>query len=356
MLRLFNRSTQRLLGIDISARSVRVVELSCSNDDYTLEAMGVAPVREGAIEENGIVDTLAVSEALTAAIALARTKLKHAAVQVSGAAVITKVIEMEASLGEDEMETQIAVEADQYIPYDMSEVAMDFEVLGLVPDNDHMVEVLVAACRNDSVDQRVEVLEQAGITAKVVDVEAYAIERACRLVKDQFHLPEDNPVLAVLDLGSTKSVLYVLHHDRVIYTREQMFGGQQLTDEIQRRYGLELDAAESAKQSGELPDDYEPEVLQPFIEAEAQQISRALQYFYSSSTFNDVDGLLLIGGSSNIAGLADVIEKRLGIVTRRATPFDHMKHSRKVDAHMVKQYGASLFVACGLAMRGFADG
>ena len=233
---------------------------------------------------------------------------------VDGGTVITKTIEMSAALNEDEMENQLQVEADQYIPYPLEEVALDFEVQGPSPRSDEQVEVLIAACRKENVEMREAALELGGLKAKVMDIEAHCMQRAFELVRSQFTEAEDeeDQVIAIVDIGATMTTLSVLTSVGAPYTREQLFGGKQLTEEIQRRYSLSVEEAGLAKKQGGLPDDYESEVLQPFKEAVVQQVTRSLQFFYSSSAYDDVDHIILAGGTSSIEGLADMVAAKLG--------------------------------------------
>lgn len=353
MFGLLKKKSNVVLGVDISSTSVKVLELGLRGSGYRVEAFGVEPLPPGAVVENNIHDVDIIGEAIARAISQSRTGLKNAAVAVSGSAVITKTIDMDASLSEDEMETQITVEADQYIPYAMDEVAIDFEVQGLNEKNPERVEVLLAACRRDNVEMREEALRLGGLTARVIDVEAFAMERACELIEDQLDLPDQDPVLAVVDIGATKTTLNVISRGKTVYTREQLFGGRQLTDEIQRRYGLTPEEAEKAKCKGRLPDDYEPEVLEPFRETVVQQVSRSLQFFYSSSQFNDVDVIALVGGSASISGMAEMIQDKLGVTTRLANPFAGMSMAGRVDTDQLASKAPSLMIACGLAMRSF---
>ncbi|KEI70727.1 pilus assembly protein PilM [Endozoicomonas elysicola] len=353
MFGLLKNKSNTVLGVDISSTSVKVLELGLSGSQYKVEAFSVEPLPPGAVVENNIHELDVIGEAVAKALSHSRTSLKSAAVAVSGSAVITKTIDMDASLSDDEMETQITVEADQYIPYAMDEVAIDFEVQGLNEKNPERVEVLLAACRRDNVEMREEALRLGGIKTKIVDIEAFAMERACELIEGQLDLPDEDPVLAVVDIGATKTTLNVISRGKTVYTREQLFGGRQLTDEIQRRYGLTPDEAEKAKCRGGLPDDYEPEVLDPFRETVVQQVSRSLQFFYSSSQFNDVDAIALVGGSASIVGMAEMIQDKLGIPTRLANPFAGMSLAGRVDADELASEAPSLMIACGLAMRSF---
>jgi type IV pilus assembly protein PilM len=341
-----------VLGVDISSSSVKMLELSRSGDQYRVESYSVASLPPNAVVEKNLVEIEPVSEVLRQAQARARTKLKTVAVAVAGSAVITKLIDMPAGLSDDAMETQIGLEADQYIPYPLDEVALDFEVQGPAPNNPDQVEVLLAACRRENVDSRVGALEGAELIGKVVDVEAYAVERAFRLVRSQFDYDDDS-VVAIVDIGATMTTLSVLVGGSTVYTREQLFGGRQLTEEIQRRYGLTVEEAGLAKKQGGLPDDYEHDVLDPFKDAVVQQITRSLQFFFSSSQYNDVDHILLAGGVASMPGLAELVQERLGTSTSVANPLAHMSVSSKVDVAALSNDAPSLMIACGLALRSF---
>ena len=353
MLGLFKSRSSAVLGVDISSTAVKVLELSRSGGKYKVETFAQEPLPLGTVVENNIQDPQAVGEAIGKAVSRARSGVKNAAVAVSGSAVITKTIEMDASLSDDEMETQIAVEADQYIPYALDEVAIDFEVQGLNEKNPERVEVLLAACRRDNVDVREEALNIGGLKVKVVDVEAFATERVYELIDAQLGLSDQDPVVAIIDIGATNTALNVLSRGKSVYTRDQLFGGRQLTDEIQRRYGLSPVEAEKAKCKGGLPDDYEPEVLEPFRDAVVQQVSRSLQFFYSSSQFSDVDAIALAGGAATIPGLAEMIQDKLGVTTRLVNPFASMAMAGKVNASALASEAPALLIACGLAMRSF---
>ncbi|MFN3581846.1 MAG: pilus assembly protein PilM [Pseudomonas sp.] len=353
MLGLIKKKANTLLGIDISSTTVKLLELSRSGNRYKVEAYAVEPLPSSAVVEKNIVELEGVGQALEKVLARSRTSLKQAAVAVAGSAVITKTIEMDADLDPDEMEEQIKLEADQYIPYPLDEVAIDFEVQGPSPRNPERAEVLLAACRRENVDIREAALALAGLGARVVEVEAYAMERACELVIDQLDGDRDEMTVAVIDIGATMMTLSVLSKGRIIYTREQLFGGKQLTDEIQRRYGLPQEEAGLAKKQGGLPDDYETEVLGPFKDAVVQQVSRSLQFFFAGGQYNDVDYILLAGGTASIPGLDQLIQQKIGTTTLVANPFANMTLSNKVNAVALSNDAPALMIACGLAMRSF---
>jgi|TARA_Y100001933_G_scaffold101868_1_gene102456 type IV pilus assembly protein PilM len=350
---LFKKKSNALLGLDISSTSVKLLELSRNNGRYRVEAYAVEPLPPNAVVEKNISDVEGVGEAIKRVISRSKAQARQAAVAVAGSAVITKTIEMDGALNDDEMENQITVEADQYIPYPLDEVAIDFEVQGISERNPEQVEVLLAACRRENVEMREAALQLGGVKPMVVDIEAHAMKRAFELIKPQLGSNPQDLVVAIIDIGATMTTLSVLADDRSIYTREQLFGGKQLTEEIQRRYSLSFEEAGLAKKQGGLPDDYEEEVLQPFKEAVLQQVTRSLQFFFSSSQYDDVDYIVLAGGTASIDGLADMIENKLGTPTLIANPFVDMALANKVDADALANDAPAMMIACGLAMRSF---
>ena len=349
---LGKRKATQVLGLDVSSTTVKLLELSYSGERYRVESYAVSSLPQDAVIEKNVNDVEGVSNAIRTVVAQSRTKLKNVAAAVAGSSVITKIIDMPQGLGDDDMETQLTLEADQYIPYPLDEVSIDFEIQGPSPENESQVEVLLAACRRETIEARVEAIEGSELFPKIMDVEAYAMERAFFLLQNQLELDDDSTV-AVIDIGATMTTLSVLNNGQTIYTREQLFGGKQLTDEIMRRYGLPLEEAGLAKKQGGLPDDYEPEVLEPFKEAVVQQVARSLQFFFSSSQYNDVDQIILAGGVASMEGLEELVQEKLGTPTAVANPFAHMSISSRVNAVALSSDAPAMMIACGLALRSF---
>ncbi|OUR66823.1 pilus assembly protein PilM [Bermanella sp. 47_1433_sub80_T6] len=352
LAKLFKKKNKAVLGIDISSTSIKLIEIVEQNGRMQVEAYASEALSENAVVEQAINDEEAVAESIKKAYVRSRSSVKKASVAVAGSAVITKVIQMTEGLSSDEMENQIRVEADQYIPYPLEEVALDFEEQGPVEGNDNLVNVLLAACRKETVELREDAIEIAGLESSVVDIEAFCVERAYQLLESQLE-GENIDTVAIMDIGATMTTLNVLHKGGIIYTREQMFGGRQLTEEIQRRYGISAQEAMKAKLEGGLPDDYETEILEPFKESVVQQVSRSLQFFYSSSQYNDVDYVILAGGTSSLEGLALLVQEKIGTPAIVANPFADMTLGQKVNAQMLANDAPGLLVACGLAMRSF---
>ena len=350
---LFKKKSVPLIGIDITATAIKLLELSQSGSKYRVESYGVEPLPANSVVDKNINDIDAVGEAVGRAWKKSGSKNRNAVSAVAGASVITKMITMPADLSEDDMETQIQLEADQYVPFPLEEVALDFEILGPVENNPERVDVLLAASRSENVDNRVAVLDIAGLTAKVIDVEAFALENSVRMVAQSQFPDAEEEIIAIADVGSTTTTFSVLEKLKVIYSREQQFGGHQLTEDIQRRYGLSFEEAGLAKRQGGLPDNYEPEVLEPFKDSMVQQISRAQQFFYSSSSINNIDHLILAGGCASIHGMAELIESKIGVHTVTCNPFANMSVASRVPTQSLANDAPALMVACGLALRSF---
>ncbi len=257
-----SRKKPPLIGLDISSTSVKLMELSRTGSSYRIEGIGVEPLPANAVVEKNVAEVEAVGESVKRALAKSKIKSKYCAIAVSGSSVITKRITMAANQSEDEMEGQIQLEADQYIPYPLEEVNLDFHVMGETEGNPETVDVLLAACRSENVDDRVAAVELAGLTPKIVDIEAYTVETVFSAMAPQMPDEGMDKTVAIVDIGATMTSLSVIHNHRLIYTREQNFGGKQLTEEIMRRYGLSYEEAGLAKRQGGLPDNYEPEVLE----------------------------------------------------------------------------------------------
>ncbi len=351
---LLKAKTRPLLGLDITTSSVKLIELGLSGGQYRVESYAAEATPPNSINEKAIVDAAAVGDAIKRAVKRAGARAKEVAVAISGDAAITKVIQMPRSLSDSELEGQVEMQADQYIPFPMEEVSFDFEVVGPSEKDPEMLDVLLVATRTENVEQRLAACAAAGLTARIVDVEAFALENACRLLTHQMPDGGLERVIAVVDFGASSTTFSVLRDLKVIYTRDFAFGGQQLTEEIMRTYGLSMEEAGRVKKEGGLPDNYQSEVLDPFIDDMCQQVSRSLQFFLASGAGREQpEKILICGGCANIAGAAEVIKSRVGIDAEKGDPLGQMKLSSRAKTQSVKKDATALLTACGLALRSF---
>ena len=351
---MFASRSKTLAGLDITTSSIKLIELTQSGRNFAVECYAAEPSPPNSITEKSIVDAEAVGEAVRRAMKRAGTKSAEVAIAISGDAAITKIIQMPSNLNENDLEAQVEIQADQYIPFPMEEVSFDYQVIGESETDPEMVDVLLVATRTENVDQRRAAVEAAGLKARVVDVEPFALENACSLMTHQMPDAGIGHQVAVVDFGASSTTFSVLEDLRVIYTRDFNFGGQQLTEEIMRIYGLSLEDAGCAKKEGGLPSNYQPEVLDPFIDDMTQQVSRSLQFFLASGGGREQpEQVLVCGGCANIPGVADLIASKVGIPTEIGDPLGQMKISSRARSQGVEEDATALLTACGLALRSF---
>lgn len=349
----FKEHTPPLIGVDISSASVKMVELSGTPDNLGLVAYAVVPLAKDSVVDGNIAGLEQVGSAVDRAWKLLGTREKRVALALPSAAVISKKVIMPANLREEDMELQVEAEANQYIPFALDEVNIDFQVLGPTANNPQELDVLIAASRKDKIEDRVVAAEEAGLKVIVMDVETYATEAAYALACNQLPNSGREQTVMIIDIGAMMMHINVLHDNQSVYLREQSFGGDHLTQEIQRRYGLSAEDAEIAKRKGGLPDSYSDEVLQPFIQSLAMEVARALQFFTSSTQYNRVDHIMLAGGCAAIPGVDRAVSERTQVNAIVANPFINMSISNKVKQQSLAIDAPSLMVACGLAMRRF---
>ena len=354
LAKLFQTQSPPLIGVDISSSAVKMVEIEQAGKNLLrVERYVIESLPKDAVTDGNIMNLEAVAESLRRAWKRMGTRTKHVAMALPAAAVITKKIIVPAGLREDELEAQVETEANQYIPFALDEVNLDFQALGPAASGPDDMEVLIAASRKEKVEDRVAAAESAGLKAFVMDVESFATQAACEMVAQQLPNAGRDQTIAVVDIGASMMHVNVLRNGQSIYLREQTFGGNQLTQEIQRRYSLSSDEAEIAKRQGGLPENYESEVLQPFMDTLALEVARAIQFFFSSSQFTQVDHILLAGGCAMIPGLDEIVATRTQSSTMIANPFASMALSSRIKPKQLTLDAPALLIACGLAMRRF---
>lgn len=352
---IFNPKAQPLIGLDISSSSVKLVEVAeVGKDAYRVERYAIEPLPKDAVLDGNITNLEAVSEAVKRAWKKMATRTKNVAIALPAAAVITKKIVVPAGLREEELEIQVETEANQYIPFALDEVNLDFQVIGPSPTSAEEVEVIIAASRKEKVEDRVAVAEAAGLKATVMDVESYSMLTAFEMIEKQLPGNGIDQSIALIDIGANMMNVTVLRNNQSIYNREQAFGGNNLTQDIQRAFGMTAEEAEAAKRAGGLPENYDADVLRPFMENLAQEVTRAMQFFFTSTSYNQIDHIVLSGGCAVIPGLDEVVATRTQVNTIVANPFANMSlNQTRVKPKQLASEAPALMIACGLAMRRF---
>lgn len=340
------------MGLDIGSSSIRLIQLSQRGSSFRIDHFAIEPLPPGVIVEKSVQDIEAISGAIQSAVRNSGSNSRYCAVAVSGSAVFTKTISLPANLAEADIESQVQIEANQYIPYPLDEISLDFEVLGPSPRNADMVDILLAASKNENVESRQDALEALGLKTKVVDVESFAIANAFELIRERDGIRSTETV-GIFDIGFDLSTLLILRNGRVVYTRDHPFGGNQLTEEIMRRYDMTPEQAGFFMRGEPGPENFEEEVLEPFMLNVVHQISRALQFFSSSAEFSNIKTMYLSGTMASVKGLSDVVEQELGIKTAVADPVSGLEVAPTVAVAALNRNAPNLMVAMGLALRGF---
>lgn len=351
---LFSREPSPLLGVDVSMSSVKVVELSRNRaGQLVLDRCALEPLERGWIVDGNIEKFDEVADAVRRVVRKAGSRTKHAAFALPASSVITKKIVLPGGLSESELEIQVESEANQYIPFSLDEVSLDYCVTGPSLTSVGDVEVLIAASRKEKVQDRQGLAEAAGLKPVVVDVEPYASRMAAARLIESLPAKGKDSLVALFEIGAFSTSLQVICNGEALYEREQAFGGAQLSQMIARQYGFSQDEAELKKRTADLPEDYGTAVLNPYIGGVAQEISRALQFFFTSTPHNRVDHIFLAGGTAGVAGLTDEVTTQTSFACMVANPFENMEMGAAVRATKRMREAPSYLTATGLALRRF---
>ncbi len=351
---LLGRKHPPMIGLDISSSSVKLVELGRSAaGELVLERFATEPFEKGWITDGQIEKFDEVAEAVRRVVARSGSKTRDAVLAMPQSAVITKKIMLPAGLRDEEMELQVEAEANQYIPFSLDEVSLDFCVIGPSPTSVGDVEVLIAASRKDRVQDRQGLAEAAGLRPVILDIESHASRMAMgRLIASLPNAGKD-ALVALFEIGGETTSLKVLRDEEMLYDRDQAFGGSQLTQLISRQYGFSFEEAEQKKLANELPADFEVAVLNPFVDSLSQEIGRALQYFFTSTPHHKVNYVMLAGGTATLAGLKERVTELTGFACMVVNPFENMAFGAAVREAKLKREAPAYLTACGLAMRRF---
>ena len=345
-----------MLGLDISSSSVKLVELGQDKaGTLVLERCAIEPLERGWISDGNIEKFDEVAEAVRRVVRKSGTKTRNVAMALPPSAVITKKIILPGGMSDSELELQVEIEANQYIPFPLDEVSLDFCVVGPSANSAGDIVVLIAASRKEKVQDIQGLAEAAGLKPVIVDVESYASRLATSRLIESLPKKGVGSIVALFEVGALTTSMQVIRNDEVLYDRDQAFGGAQLTQLIVRQYGFSLEEAESKKRNGELPDDYESSVLNPFVESMVHEIGRALQFFFTSTPHNKVDCVMLAGGSAALPGLTAAVTKHTTFACSLVNPFEGMEIGDGVRLNKMTREAPSYLTACGLALRRFVQ-
>lgn len=356
MFGLFRKRQRSIVGADIDSLSASLLELSPEGSTFKLKAYGIGSLAQKEVSgdeqaaQEGL-DFEAQGNSLAKLLKAGKFFSRNVISAVPASSVITKHLVMDASLNNEEMESQVVLEAEQVIPYPIEEVAMDFEVLGEHAQDEGKVNVLLVACRKQTVDDRESVLTLAGLSPQAIDVVSYAMERAYSLVQPQLTLPEKGASVALVHVGDLFTTLNILRNNRSVYVRSSPFGLRQMADQLSQKMQCSLqEALNKCLKPDSLGSD--AKLVADFYSQAANQVNRLMEQYYSAEHAPIVDHIILSGRFADISVLQQKVEELASVKCTLANPFADMRIASSVNKDQLDQYAPALFVACGLAMRG----
>ncbi|CAN5387034.1 pilus assembly protein PilM [soil metagenome] len=326
----YNAKSHTFVGVDISNRTVKLLQLHQENKTFEVKAYSIISMPATAVITKEIKDIVATANAVKKAITQGNITAAYAAVAIDDASVINKLIQMDATLSDYEIEQQIYFEAEKYIPFKLSEVNFDFKIMGPSTNSADWCDVQLTIARSENISAYEQALSQAGLILKIVDLESYALQRVAELMAA--HLPNRgiNKVIAMVDVGELRTTLTILYNLSQIFNRNEIFGMQQFTNDI-------LSCEEKN--------------LRLFKSALVQHLQRALQFFFSAKPYSEIHTLLLVGNCAIVPNITDYLTEQLNIPTLIANPFIDMSISSHIDSEKFLQVAPVLTISCGLAVR-----
>lgn len=351
---MLSRRTKDLVGIDVGSSSVKIAQLREQRGGYQLLSLGLLPISADAIVDNSIMDSGAIVSAIRNLAESHKVKTKNVATSVSGHSVIIRKIQLPI-MTEEEMEASIQWEAEQYIPFEISEVNIDFQILGPDSKDPSQMNVVLVAAKKDFVNDYVAVFQEAGFKPIVMDVDCFAVENAYEANYDA----GEEDIIALINMGASAMNVNVLKEGVSVFTRDIQVGGNMFNEELQKRLGLSGEDAEQVKLGAEL-EDVDPEAVLDVIEdAKAnliQEIQRSLDFYSATSADERVQKVYITGGVSRTATMQESLHERLGVPVELLDPFRMLSTSEKdFDPEYLEAVAPLFSVAVGLGMRRLGD-
>lgn len=341
-------SAQLVVGVDIGSHSVKVCQLKRTDKGYSVVTLGSATLPEGAVDDGALNEPEIVASAISNLFKNLKIKKKKIGFSISGYSVIVKKVNL-AVMNEKDMETHIMSEAEQYIPFDIQDVYLDFQDLKTSTADHERTDVMLVAAKKEIVDDYLEMLESIGLQATIVDVDGFALENTY-----EYNTPKTENV-ALIDIGASKMNINIISKGMSVVARDIVVGSRMLTDRIMEQFDIEFEEAEAIKLGAELSEGQQQELEEIFSSVCTQwilEIKKAIDLYQSNFPDAPLVKLVLSGGGSKVAGLSDYLTQETGIDVVLFNPFSNMKsNKRKIDPEYLKNVGPEMAIASGLAIR-----
>jgi type IV pilus assembly protein PilM len=349
---MFLSMKKEIIGIDIGSSSVKLVQLKEQKGAFTLQNVGILPLPLEAIVDNTLMDSSSIVEAIKKLFKSLNIRVKDAACSVSGNSVIIRKISLPA-MPPEELEDQIHWEAEQYIPFDINDVNIDFQILASDQNDPSKMEVLLVASKKEIINDYLAVFNEAGINLAVVDVDSFAIQNAFEL---NYDIGSEN-VVALINIGASIMNLNIIKNDISLFTRDVQMGGNLYTEEIQKQFGVSSEEAEKMKISEVSSDQSKlKETISRVNETLAMEMRRSLDFYNTTAGEGKINNVYLSGGGAKTPMLVEAVQQRLGLPVEILNPFLNVKiNEKEFDPEYLNEIGPLVTVAVGLATRRFGD-
>jgi type IV pilus assembly protein PilM len=343
-----------VIGLDIGSSSVKLVELKEGKSGYQLQNLAISPLPPEAIVDGALMDSATIIEAIRDVIATSKTKLKDVVSSVSGHSVIVKKISLPL-MTEAELEESIQWEAERYIPFDINDVNIDFQILGSAPERPESMDVVLVAAKKDIINDYVSVIMESGLNPVIIDLDSFALENMLAI---NYEAGEESAV-AVANVGATVTNIGIIKNNTSAFTRDIFKGGNQITEEIQRQMHVDHEEAEKIKVGTKVDFTSQPiiqDILKTASESLTAEIGNSLDFFQSTATSEKIGKLYLSGGGSKIKGFDTILQQQIGIPVEVVNPFKRIDYSgRDFDLEYLREIGPVMAVGVGLASRKVGD-
>jgi type IV pilus assembly protein PilM len=347
-------SKKNLIGLDIGSSSIKLLELSEGKGGLRLQNLAISPLPPEAIVDGALMDSVTIVETIRDLVTNSKTKTRNAVTSVSGHSVIVKKISLPL-MTEAELEESIQWEAERYVPFDINDVNIDFQIIGTDPANPDVMDIILVAAKKDIINDYVSVVMESGLNPAIIDIDAFALENMLAI---NYEIEKDE-IVAIANVGASITSINILKNNVSHFTRDIFKGGNQITEEIQRQLHIDYEEAEKIK-VGSKTDTSSQSILQNVLktasEALAMEIRNSFDFFQSTMTYEKISKLYLSGGGAKIRDFDGVLQQHLGIPVEMVNPFKKIEYSEKsFDIEFLREMGPIMAVGVGLASRKVGD-
>ncbi len=342
-------STEKLVvGLDIGSHSIKVCELRQTDKTYSVVNLGSIILPEGAVEDGSLHDPEAVGKVITELLANLKIKHKKVAISISGYSVIVKKIHL-AVMEEKQLEEYITAEAEQYIPFDIDDVYLDFQDLKTNTEDSASTDIILVAAKKEIIDEYLNMLRGLGLQPVVVDVDAFALEN---IYESNYPLNEN---VAIVDIGASKMHINIISNGTSVIAKDIVMGSRQLTEQIAETFDIPAEEAEAIK-IGQTPAEEKQEQIAKIFTSTCTQwvleIKKTIDLYHSNKANKQLDKLVLSGGGSKVAGLTEFLQQEINVPVEIFDPFMKMlKNPQQIDTEYLNNIGTEMAIAAGLAIR-----